>query len=409
MPTSPQLRADPLPGTNQHRDGKGPSQGGIPVPSMPPGNSSSPCGCSKNGRNLVVFIDGTSNMFGLEPTNVLAFYRHIEKDQRQTVIYNSGIGTEVKGFSKFRNLIDQGLALSLKKNIVRAYHWLSENYEAEDRIYLFGFSRGAYQVRVLAGMIEMLGLTFRHNEAQVPIAYDICKQRSKGRVSTELTEVVELFRSTFARDVKVHFLGAWYVIDTIARPPQTHRRERDTVSSVRFETQDLHLSKSTPCFFRQALALDERRVLFLPEYVHGGICQEFHNTLDTLHQPPVKEVWFAGNHSDMCAQALPTCSIDLTVHFFSGGKNGDLVRTNPELFRMPLLWMKDEAMIAGLRFDSESISWNFQREESPLTTEKEFPRSWRFLEYIWPFPERTYLDESSTKRSVVRYCLFVQC
>ncbi|KAJ7463804.1 hypothetical protein B0H11DRAFT_1734431 [Mycena galericulata] len=338
---------------------------------MPPGSPNGACGCSKNGRNLVVFIDGTSNMFGLEPTNVLAFYRHVEKDERQTIIYNSGIGTEVKGFSKLSNLLDQGLALSLKKNIVRAYHWLSENYEAEDRIYLFGFSRGAYQVRVLAGMIEKLGLTFRHNEAQAPIAYDMYKQQLKGRVKTELDAAVDLFRSTFARKVNVHFLGVW-----------------DTVSSVRLQTQDVYLSKSAPCFFRQALALDERRVLFLPEYVHGGICQEFHNTLDSsLQQPPVKEVWFVGNHSDI------------------GGKNGDWVENDTDLFRMPLLWMKNEAMIAGLRFVPESIPWNFQNGASSLAAEREFPRFWRLLEYIWRFRERTYLDESSTKRSAAQYCL----
>jgi len=95
-------------------------------------------------------------MFGLEPTNVLAFYKHIEKNSKQTAIYNSGIGTEVVGFLRLINPMDQMFALSVRKNILRAYLWLSETYKAKDRIYLFGFSRGAYQVRVLAGLLGMV-------------------------------------------------------------------------------------------------------------------------------------------------------------------------------------------------------------------------------------------------------------
>ncbi|KAF9078447.1 hypothetical protein BDP27DRAFT_1440901 [Rhodocollybia butyracea] len=329
-----------------------------------PSSGSHTCGCSRNARNLIVLIDGTSNMFRLEPTNVLAFYNHIIKDKSQVASYSSGIGTEVQGLLKLINPLDQAIALSLKKNIIHAYHWLSENYVDGDRIYLFGFSRGAYQVRVLAEMVEMLGITFRHNEAQAPIAYALYKRQSKGSLDTASAGVVKLFRDTFARDVKIHFVGVW-----------------DTVSSVRFKTQDSHVSKSTPCFFRQALALDERRVMFLPEYVHGGVSEEFHDTFG-LHQPPVKEVWFVGNHSDI------------------GGKNAEMVKKNLEFSRKPLLWMKSEAMIAGLRFDSESIPWNFDSEESIPAIKKEFPKSWRFLEYIWPFQERTYLDEASTARSL---------
>ena len=77
---------------------------------------------------------------------------------------------------------------------------------------------------------------------------------------------------------------------------------RDTVSSVRSQDQALHFSNSRVCFFRHALGLDERRVKFLPEYVHGGVCLNLERDMGanaTAKFPHVKEVWFAGKHSDM--------------------------------------------------------------------------------------------------------------
>ena len=80
------------------------------------------------------------------------------------------------------------------------------------------------------------------------------------------------------------------------------------MSSVASENQGLHLPASGACYFRQALALDERRVKFLPEYVHGGAslsqAEGHDNESDSPSPPSIKEVWFAGNHSDMCVSHI---------------------------------------------------------------------------------------------------------
>jgi len=105
--------------------------------------------------------------------------------------------------------------------------------------------------------------------------------------------------------VNVHFLGVWWVTtNIICFISRKHPYRRDTVSSVASADQGLHLSNARICFFRQALALDERRVKFLPEYVHGGVSlsQEERGVANGLAPPPVKEVWFAGNHSNMYAR-----------------------------------------------------------------------------------------------------------
>ncbi|PPQ90219.1 hypothetical protein CVT25_001663 [Psilocybe cyanescens] len=126
---------------------------------------------SSNGRNLVVCIDGAANQFSTKNTNVVELYSRLVKSDEQLTYYNSGIGTYVKDSESWfsyeawkqsiRYGIDQVFATNFKAKVLSAYEWLSENYMPGDRIFLFGeysshqgFSRGAYQVRVIAGMIE---------------------------------------------------------------------------------------------------------------------------------------------------------------------------------------------------------------------------------------------------------------
>ncbi|KDR79626.1 hypothetical protein GALMADRAFT_63481 [Galerina marginata CBS 339.88] len=244
------------------------------------------CKCPSGGRNLVICIDGTSNQFGDKNTNVVELYSKIEKtkDSNQLTYYNSGIGTYAKPSWKsvkyllqvIDNSVDLAIAWNFEKIIIGAYRWLSDNYEEGDRIFLFGkpklerrifyclrrsnilgFSRGAYQVRALAGMIARVGLIYKGNEEQIPFAYEVYATHTENFATNLATN----FKSTFSRaNVQVHFVGVW-----------------DTVSSVgviRGKSLPLTDSAEHICFFRHALALDERRVKFLPEYVHGGVCEK---------------------------------------------------------------------------------------------------------------------------------------
>ncbi|EGO30045.1 hypothetical protein SERLADRAFT_366014 [Serpula lacrymans var. lacrymans S7.9] len=233
----------------------------------------------RNGRKLVVCIDGTSNQFGQKNTNVIEIYSQVCKDPKdnQLTYYNSGIGTFAEpSWKSLRYLgqvldhkIDLAIAWNFEQIVMNAYRWLVADYEPGDVIYLFGFSRGAYQVRVLAGMIEKVGLIHKGNEEQIPFAYELYAN-PKSR-----------FRRTFSRkNVKVHFVGVW-----------------DTVSSigiVREKNLPFTITLDHICYFRHALALDERRVKFLPEYARGGVMEN-----DVKLAPKVKEVWFSGTHSDM--------------------------------------------------------------------------------------------------------------
>ncbi|KIP01126.1 hypothetical protein PHLGIDRAFT_58387, partial [Phlebiopsis gigantea 11061_1 CR5-6] len=290
-------------------------------------------------RNLVVCIDGTANQFGLKNTHVVELYSRLVADETQLTYYDSGIGTYVAKSNffvrmkqKIDNTLDMAMALHHKRITLGAYQWLSENYVRGDRIYLFGFSRGAYQVRIIAGMIEVVGLLRKGNNNQIALYVSYY---------TDLDDTEKLcrqFKKTLChKDVRVHFVGVWDTVSSIGatRGP----------SFPETTTGMLHV-----CVFRHALALHELRVKFLPEYANGGS--------GPLPGGNVKEVWFAGSHSDI------------------GG--GNSVNINLELFGPPLRWMLYEALEHGLRVEPYQGGWSSPEHHPSMT------KVWKVFEaYPW--------------------------
>ncbi|KAJ6595525.1 hypothetical protein DFH09DRAFT_1072500 [Mycena vulgaris] len=190
----------------------------------------------------------------------------------QSKSYNCGIGTCVPPEAKtslkhwrqkIDNFLDLAFAWNFKDVILKAYQWLSQTYQRGDRIYFFGFSRGAYQVRTLAGMIETVELVHPGNEELSPLSESL----------------PHITGSHVAGNAFQHVIPS----------------RRDTVSSVGvFRGNPLPLTSSSRHIytFRHALALDERRVKFLPEYVDGG-SSTIDGSAESGNPVNVKEVWFA--------------------------------------------------------------------------------------------------------------------
>jgi uncharacterized protein (DUF2235 family) len=198
------------------------------------------------GRTLVICLDGTGDQFDSDNSNVVHFVSCLKKDHpSQVTYYQSGIGTyDGHGLkSGVAAGIDMAVGSGLGVHIKDAYRFLMETYREGDRICLFGFSRGAYTVRCLAGMLHKVGLLPAHNRAQVSFAYKFYKDDTEEGwlMSTD-------FKKTFCIDVEVYFVGVW-----------------DCVASVGFIPRKLPFS-STPTnsthFFRHAMALDEHRAKF---------------------------------------------------------------------------------------------------------------------------------------------------
>ncbi|KAF8511901.1 hypothetical protein BU17DRAFT_96812 [Hysterangium stoloniferum] len=329
------------------------------------------------GRNLIVCIDGASNQSGDKNTNVMELYSQLVKDDaRQLTYYNSGIGTYAKPYWRsvsyliqvLCNKIAFAIAWNFEKIIMDAYRWLADNYRDGDRIYLFGFSRGAYQVRVLEEMIHKVGLIHKGNEEQIPFAYELyADPASDGNMSgtSYRMNLAQRFKDTFSRkDVRVYFIGVW-----------------DTVSSIRGPNLPRTVTLDHMCFFRHALALDERRVNFLPEYACRGVMQQsLQNAASAEHlaqQQTVKEVWFPGTHSDMRVSFYLFDIIrELTGLRRGGGSviSGDLDRRHPAF-----LWMSYEAAWAGLRLMYSDVAWKWD-ELGPIN--ESLTSVWKLLEYL---------------------------
>ncbi|MGB6800786.1 MAG: DUF2235 domain-containing protein, partial [Candidatus Sulfotelmatobacter sp.] len=127
------------------------------------------------GKNIVICCDGTGNEFGEHNSNVVKLYSALIIDgKRQVGYYHPGVGT--MGAPSAHNKISEawsvvtGLAFGagLLANVGDAYRYLMNVYEDGDRVYLFGFSRGAYTVRALAGVIHMFGLLCPGNNGLIP-------------------------------------------------------------------------------------------------------------------------------------------------------------------------------------------------------------------------------------------------
>ncbi|PMD33119.1 hypothetical protein L207DRAFT_548212 [Hyaloscypha variabilis F] len=199
------------------------------------------------GRTLVICLDGTGDKFDGDNSNVVNFVACLKKDDpTQVTYYQAGIGTYngrgglSKGFSAG---IDMAIGSGLGIHIKDAYQFIMQNYIEGDRICLLGFSRGAYTVRCLAGMLHKVGLLPAYNTAQVNFAYQFYKDDT-----SDGWEMSEQFKRTFCQDVTVYFVGIW-----------------DCVASVGFIPRQLPFSKSptnTVSYFRHAMALDEHRAKF---------------------------------------------------------------------------------------------------------------------------------------------------
>jgi uncharacterized protein (DUF2235 family) len=208
-------------------------------------------------RNIVVCCDGTDNEIATDSTNVLRLYRMLERDQRQATYYDAGVGTLVDpaAISLLRKYLsrrlDAAIGLRVRDNVIAACRFLARTYQPGDRIYLFGFSRGAYTVRAVAGLIHFLGLLRSELENLLPLAWALYANEAHVYPVSQRFAGGNRFNRCFGVTPKppIHFLGAW-----------------DTVSSFgwfwNFQTLPHTAVNPSITHFRHALAIDERRACF---------------------------------------------------------------------------------------------------------------------------------------------------
>jgi uncharacterized protein (DUF2235 family) len=271
-------------------------------------------------KNILICCDGTNNQLNGDHTNVVRLYQVALKTGVQVAYYDPGVGTMPDPLSKAKwqkkwSLVS-GLAFGagLDENVFEAYRYLMRVYEPGDKIFLSGFSRGAFTVRVLAGMLHSVGLLHAGSENLLPYAWTYYREAidPKGKAA----EVCAELKKTVAQACSVEFLGVW-----------------DTVGSVGMYNwnQTFPYSYSNPDVVqvRHAVSLDERRAGF-----RSNIFQPDSNLLAS-QRPRVMNVWFPGVHSDV---------------------GGGYPRETSGLAMVAFEWMVREAKAAGLLLDDVKLA-----------------------------------------------------
>jgi uncharacterized protein (DUF2235 family) len=252
-------------------------------------------------KNIVICSDGTGNEYGENNTNVVETYAICKKLPSQIVFYDPGVGTggweymegKSPGEESLRSLSDQATGSGLQNNVNDAYRFLMETYEAGDKIFLFGFSRGAFTVRSLAGMLYKVGLLPVGNDNLIPYAAKLYNIEGNVRVAHQ-------FRDTFSISCPVHFIGVW-----------------DTVSSLvmnagkRWHSGALNPEVKHGC---HALAIDEKRKDFSP-------CLWLDSPEDLCRGQTIEQVWFAGVHSDVGGWYDKRGLANTSLHWLLGHAN----------------------------------------------------------------------------------------
>jgi uncharacterized protein (DUF2235 family) len=232
-------------------------------------------------KNVVLCCDGTANEFAVDRTNVIKLFYALEKNiPDQVAYYHPGLGTmeppgALTGFGKgVTKLLGKAIGYGLEADVRDAYVFLMNSFQEGDRVFLFGFSRGAYTVRVVASLLHMYGLLPRGNEPLVPYAIRMMTAKEDERF-----KLAGQFRGTFSTPCKPWFVGVW-----------------DTVSSVGWIENPLRVpyTANNPDieFGRQAIAIDERRAFFRQNLWHPP-------QAGPAGPKDCKQVWFAGVHCDV--------------------------------------------------------------------------------------------------------------
>ncbi|MCW4461901.1 DUF2235 domain-containing protein [Sphingomonas sp. BT-65] len=294
-------------------------------------------------KNIVILLDGTSNEIECDRSNILRLYGVLAKDAEQLVYYDPGVGTFgaegawLRFWRKAHEVWGLATGWGFDENVKEAYRFLVENYDSgkkrgskaaeRDRIFIFGFSRGAYAARVLAGFIHAVGLIEPRNLNLLDYVYRAYKSIGEDEKQAAFAEVRLYERILNPDRPPIRMLG---LFDTVASVIESGRH------GIRLKSHAFTSRNASVEAVSHAVAIDEKRTMFEPQLWPAG--QEYWgNPFNRAAARPqdVKEVWFAGGHGDV------------------GGGHPE---AESALCKVPLLWMIERAKLCGLNFRQQSVN-----------------------------------------------------
>jgi uncharacterized protein (DUF2235 family) len=261
-------------------------------------------------KRIVICCDGTwNNPEQKYVTNVVKIARAVRVSDAdgaaQILFYDWGVGSEGRG-DRFPG---GAFGAGLDKNIQDGYRFLVHNYAAGDEIFLFGFSRGAYTARSIAGLIRNAGILHKKHSDKIPAAYRMYRTKAKPDVPSALR-----FRQDYSHARQsIKFVGVWDTVGALGIPLRIMRDGNQR----KYSFHDTTLSRLIENGFHAA-AIDERRLDFKPALWSTAPRGRQH----------IEQMWFVGVHCDVGGgyeeKGLSDCAFQ---------------------------WMIEKAKICGLAFD----------------------------------------------------------
>jgi uncharacterized protein (DUF2235 family) len=317
-------------------------------------------------KNIVVCLDGTWNQpeklnGHRAPTNVLKFMRALSPTSRhgrcQVVFYDAGVGTG----GGVDRITGGAFGLGLSQNVLDGYRFIANNYDAgeddgePDDIFLFGFSRGAFTARSLAGMLGAVGLLKKRDMNRLPEAFDIYRTQPEHRKRHRSYGLVSQ-----SRKVTIKLIGVWDTVGALGIPVTWLK----WLGRRRYSFHNVELGSNVRHAYH-ALAIDEHRKPF-----QAAIWEQPSDP--PKHRQVVEQVWFAGAHANIGGGYRDSGLSDIALH-----------------------WMIGKAEACGLSFDHEYIRQCVEPRVDGVLVDS---RS-RFYK-VWPRAERQVRSPNHFRESV---------
>jgi len=318
-------------------------------------------------KNIIICSDGTGNTaIKGRGTNVFKIFESVDLNGHrfdpalapQVATYDDGVGTES---FKLLRLFGGAFGWGLGRNVQQLYKELCRIYDPGDRIYLFGFSRGAFTARSLAGFILRCGIVDVHKlrdsetfEATIKRAYGVyrnCYRTTLARFflgAPDGREAAEFKSEHCHPDGSIRFVGVWDTVDAVGLPIKL--ADFINASIYPFKFPNLELSERVE-YAAHALAIDDERKSFHP------LLWDETNQHKKPHQK-LEQVWFAGAHSNV-GGGYPKQGMSLVA----------------------LDWMMSKAEAAGLRFVDNDR--DFYRSHASVDDKLYDPRAGTGVLYRW--------------------------
>jgi uncharacterized protein (DUF2235 family) len=273
-------------------------------------------------KRIALFLDGTWNNVD-DNTNVFRLKSLCTKSAEQLCYYSAGVGTQTG-----EHLSGGMFGIGINEEVESAYQWLVEHYEPDAQLFIFGFSRGAFTARSLAGFISKCGLLKPGSPVSMNQLY---ARYRKGDATSVLTlahatadglSQEDQWIKKYSRAIPIWFQGVWDTVGALGVPvpwlPQVSRAD------FAFLETDLRIN-DTHAY--HALAIDEHREAFTPT-LWTKATPKHGDTFPPRSLDHVEQRWFVGAHANV-----------------GGGYENDL------LAQLPLKWLMNKASAHGLLFN----------------------------------------------------------